>query len=198
MRKYAPTVLFLGAVLMVLLNLSCVEGEGGGGTQYILNVSLATGVTGTPPTGTYSHGENSTVTYSYTTQAGYGDLAVTLDGTPVGNSGIVTMNTNHVLNASASVDVRGSWEGLHTDDNNSVLFRATFSGASAASGNVSGHIDSPTGYGNFTVSGANITFFLDFGYARFDCVGTIANVNFMSGTWSNSKVFSGTWELTRQ
>ena len=107
------------------------------------------------------------------------------------------MNNNHTLSATASVDIRGSWQGLHTDDNNSQIFQATFGGASAVSGTVSGNIGGPTGSGTFTVSGTGITFFLDFGFARFDCIGTINGTNNMSGTWSNNSGFSGTWELSR-
>jgi hypothetical protein len=42
------------------------------------------------------------ISYSYAKQAGYDNLAVTLDGAPVAASGTVTMNANHVLEARAS------------------------------------------------------------------------------------------------
>jgi len=196
MKKHVFTFVFFVMAGIILFHPGCNNGSNGG-TQYILNVILSTGVTGTPSAGTYSYGENDTVTYSYAAQAGYGSLAVTLDGVPVGNSGVIAMSTNHTLNATAASDIRGNWQGLHTDDNNSQMFQASFGGASATSGTVSGNIGGPTGTGTFTVSGSSISFFLNFGFSRFDCTGTITDMNHMSGTWSNAGGFTGTWSLAR-
>ena len=196
MKKHVFTLVFFMMAGIILFHPGCNNGSNGG-TQYILNVTLSTGVTGTPSAGTYSYGENDTVTYSYVAQAGFGDLSVTLDGVPVGTSGVISMNTNHTLSVTASADIRGNWQGLHTDDNNSQIFQVIFGGASATSGTVSGNIGGPTGSGTFTVSGSSISFFLDFGFARFDCTGTITDMNHMSGTWSNAGGFTGTWSLTR-
>ncbi len=196
MKKQVFALMFFVMVWALLFHPGCNNGTNGG-TQYILTVTLSNGVGGTPSAGAFSYGENDTIAYSYAAQAGYGNLAVTLDGAPVGNSGVINMTANHTLNATASVDIRGNWQGLHTDDNNSQIFQVTFGGASATSGTVSGNIGGPTGTGTFTVSGSNISFYLDFGFARFDCTGTISDINHMSGTWVNAGVFTGTWELTR-
>jgi hypothetical protein len=196
MKKSVYSVVFFVMICVIMLCPGCNDGTNGG-TQYTLTVTLSTGVTGTPGTGAYTYGANDLVSYSYSAQSGYGSLTVTLDGAPTGTAGVVTMNNNHTLNATASVDIRGNWQGLHVDDNNSQVFQVTFSGASATSGNVSGNIGGPTGSGTFTVSGSSITFFLDFGFARFDCTGTINSPSSMSGTWTNSSGFSGTWQLSR-
>jgi hypothetical protein len=196
MNKHVFYLVFFVMACVVLFHPGCNNGSNGG-TQYILNVTLSSGVTGTPSAGTFSYGANDTVTYSYAAQAGYGGLAVILDGAPVGNSGIITMNANHTLSVTAAPDIRGNWQGLHTDDNNSQIFQVIFGGASPTSGTVSGNIGGPNGSGTFTVSGSNISFYLDFGFARFDCTGTISDMNHMSGTWANAGGFSGTWNLTR-
>lgn len=69
--------------------------------QYTLMVTLGTGVTGTPISGSYAYDENQAVPYSYTLQTGYVNLVVTLDGITVANSGSITMNSNHTLTATA-------------------------------------------------------------------------------------------------
>ena len=44
-------------------------------------------------------------------QTGYGNLAVTLDGSPVANAGTIAMTSSHTLAATAVIDVRGTWNG---------------------------------------------------------------------------------------
>lgn len=68
-----------------------------------LAVSLGPGVAGTPASGgTFVQG--TVVPYSYTTQSGFTNLAVKLDGTPVAAAGSVTMDTAHTLSATAEAD----------------------------------------------------------------------------------------------
>ena len=69
--------------------------------RYTLTVTKGEGVDGTPgATATYEEG--ALVSYNYTLQSGYKDLVVTLDGQEVATSGVITMDMNHTLNASAT------------------------------------------------------------------------------------------------
>ncbi|WP_285575487.1 kelch repeat-containing protein [Geothrix limicola] len=69
---------------------------------YALTVNLGAGVTGTPAS-TTSYPQGTSVAFSYALLAGYQNLQVTLDGTPVAASGSVTMNGTHTLGASSTV-----------------------------------------------------------------------------------------------
>jgi len=72
--------------------------------EYTLTVTLGTGVTGTPAA-TAKYKKDSVVSYTYSAQSGYTNLAVLLDGTAVAASGTVTMSADHSLSISA---VQGS------------------------------------------------------------------------------------------
>lgn len=67
---------------------------------FALSVSLGAGVAGTPSSGG-EYLQGTAVNFSYSTQAGYTNLHVTLDGNPVAASGSVTMNAPHTLAATA-------------------------------------------------------------------------------------------------
>ena len=67
--------------------------------QYTLTVNLGTGTTGTP-SATASYDKDQVVNYSYTAQAGYGNLQVKLDGVAVAASGTVNMDKDHTLDVS--------------------------------------------------------------------------------------------------
>jgi hypothetical protein len=67
----------------------------------VLTVVLGVGTSGTPAA-TASYPKDQIVNYSYTAQAGYGNLQVTLDNVLVANSGSMTMNNNHALSVSAA------------------------------------------------------------------------------------------------
>lgn len=176
--------------------------------NYTLTVTAGNGVSGTPATGSYSYGENDTVSYSYTAQAGYGNLNVTLDGAPVANSGVVTMTANHTLNASAVVDVRGRWTGQFDYEGGGTYFEVTFTGG-ILTGTTRGLFDFVPGYGNgtYTVSGNEIGFELRYpNYmgspwdATLTCDGTFSDGNNMSGDWLWEwyvQELSETWSLVR-
>lgn len=70
--------------------------------QWILTVTRNVGVDGTPATGTYTYKNGDSASYSYSLQAGYTDLVVTLDGTSVPASNVIVMTGNHTLVASAT------------------------------------------------------------------------------------------------
>ena len=174
--------------------------------DYTLTVSVGDGVSGTPATGSYTYGENDTVSYSYTAMAGYGNLTVTLDGAPVAASGVITMSSSHTLTVTANVDVRGKWTGLFIFEGEDTYFEVTYSGG-VLSGTTRGLFDWASGFGNgtYTVSGNQIDFTLRYSVSTIDiileCTGTFSNANNMSGDWIFSIVGvaeeTGTWSLAR-
>ncbi|MBI4913448.1 MAG: redoxin domain-containing protein [Acidobacteria bacterium] len=71
--------------------------------NHTLTVTLGAGTTGTP-NASNSYPAGTVVNYSYTAQAGYSNLVVRLDGTPVPAAGTVTMNGPHTLTTSATLN----------------------------------------------------------------------------------------------
>ncbi|UCH93906.1 MAG: hypothetical protein JSV88_27070 [Candidatus Aminicenantes bacterium] len=71
--------------------------------RYTLSVTRGEGVVGSPDSGNTTYDEGTQVNYSYSLQSGYIDLVVTLDGAAVPASGIINMNSNHTLIATASL-----------------------------------------------------------------------------------------------
>ncbi len=67
-----------------------------------LTVNKGNGVQGSPTSGISTHSIGDRVNYNYTVKSGYTDLVVKLDGQPVSNSGSITMDRDHTLNATAS------------------------------------------------------------------------------------------------
>jgi hypothetical protein len=174
--------------------------------EYTLTVSVGDGVSGTPATGSYTYGENDTVSYNYTAMAGYGNLSVTLDGAPAAASGVITMSTSHTLTVTATVDVRGKWTGLFIFEGESTYFEVTFTGG-VLSGTTRGLFDWASGFGNgtYTISGNQADFTLRYSIGSADlilaCTGTFSNANNMSGDWTFTLVGYaeevGTWSLVR-
>ncbi len=192
-------ILFLIIALSLFLYQSCTTSEDAG--QYTLTVTVATGVSGTPATGTYSYNENELINYSYSPQTGYENLVVTLDGATVGNGGTITMNANHTLTVTAEevFNVAGTWTGTWYYTYNDSNMECTFTGG-IYSGNVTGDIDymSSTGNGTYSISGDTINFELNYGSGVLRFNGTIENDNQMSGTWAAEPgSASGNWELER-
>lgn len=66
-----------------------------------LTVSVGEGVEGSPPSGTYTYDEGESIHYNYNASSGYFNLQVQLNGDTVSPSGIITMDRNHSLSASA-------------------------------------------------------------------------------------------------
>jgi formylglycine-generating enzyme required for sulfatase activity len=69
--------------------------------KYTLTVTMGAGISGMPAaTSKYKKGE--VVAYNYTLQTGYDSLQVKIDDIVVPNSGIITMNSNHILSVSTT------------------------------------------------------------------------------------------------
>ena len=169
-----------------------------------MTVTVSNGVTGTPAAGSYTHSEDEIVNFSYSAQSGYGNLAVTLDEAPVGNSGTINMTANHTLEATATIDVRGSWTGLaHNPDvppPNNYFLEGTFSGG-VLSGTVHGRIETlGNANGTYTVEGNQLAFTLNYSGIILSCTGTFTNPNYASGVWDWPQAgnhMTGTWHLER-
>jgi len=69
---------------------------------YSLAVVKGEGVSGLPDSGAITCPADETVSYSYYPQSGYTNLVVNLDGIQVTPSGVIIMNQNHTLMASAT------------------------------------------------------------------------------------------------
>jgi formylglycine-generating enzyme required for sulfatase activity len=69
--------------------------------NYTLTVTLATGVSGTPAAGTFTHESGTLVDYSYTPAAGYNSVEVKLDGNVMAAAGSITMDQDHALAVTA-------------------------------------------------------------------------------------------------
>lgn len=70
--------------------------------KYTLTVTVGEGVEGTPIAGAVEYKKGTVVAYNFTAKTGYKKLTVTLDGTPIADSGNVTMNADHTLLVSAT------------------------------------------------------------------------------------------------
>jgi hypothetical protein len=66
-----------------------------------LTVSVGEGVQGSPTSGTYTYDEGDSIHYNYYARSGYFNLRVQLNGDTVSPSGLITMDRNHTLSASA-------------------------------------------------------------------------------------------------
>ncbi|MCK4837133.1 MAG: hypothetical protein KAT17_10855 [Candidatus Aminicenantes bacterium] len=178
---------FLG----LLVHSGCKTAEEAG--QYVLTVTVGEGITGTPATGSYNHTNVDLVNFSYSLQSGYENLVVQLDGTTVGNNGIIAMNMNHILNVTADriFDPNGDWADTY--------IAVTFSGGFYSGTTLGEFAGWSNGKGTYIITGDQIAFDLNWG--AYDCHlwGTINDFNNMSGTWeSYSGGSSGTWSMERQ
>ena len=196
-KKMLQIVIFL-SVLGLLFLPGCKTAEDA--AQYTLTVTVAAGVNGTPVSGSYGYEEGDTVPYNYSPQAGYENLEVKLDGAPVADSGVVTMNMNHTLTVTADekFNPNGNWGGWIYQPWGDYYFDVTFSG-DYAGGTVSAKIDTASGVGTgtYSVSGNTISFAMVFFSFDLECTGTIVGNNNMNGEWYSDVAGHGTWELTR-
>lgn len=100
--KKVFTIAFVFVSLMgLLINTSCKKSQDV--IEYTLTVTLYSGVTGTPETGTYTYTEVEEVEYSYSLLEGYTALSVLVDGDEVESSGTVTMDGDHYIVATAGL-----------------------------------------------------------------------------------------------
>ena len=171
-----------------------------GNQMYTLSVTVESGATGTPASGTYYHQQGTVVPYSYALSSGYVDLKVMVDGVTAAASGSITMSQDRVIAVTAEklFSILGQWrleESYNDDSDFSVV--ATFSGTTAK-GTVS---DSQGGSGDYVVSGAEVNFTLKFPDVTYEYDGNFTDENTMTGNCkryrSSDSVVSGEWTATR-
>lgn len=171
-----------------------------GNQMYTLSVTVETGATGTPATGTYYRQQGTVVPYSYALDSGYVDLKVKLDGVDAAASGSVTMSQDRLITVTAEklFTILGQWQLEESyDDDSDFNVVATFSGTTAK-GTVS---DSQGGSGDYVVSGAEVNFTLKFPDVTYEYDGNFTDENTMTGNCkryrSSDSVVSGEWTATR-
>lgn len=164
--------------------------------EFLLNVGVGTGATGTPVNGGYYYNAGDQVPYEYSLEDGYTNLTVLFDGEEIPSSGTLTISKAHTLFVFTQVeyDIRGDWilQEVYNDDS---AFQVTvvFSGE-IENGTV---VDSDGGIGTYTVSGPEISFTLVYPDVTYEYTGTISDAENMKGDakrWiSADDFFAGSW-----
>lgn len=174
-----------------------IVNAGKGTGDYRFSVSIATGAVGTPEAGVYYHDAGEQVNYSYSLEDGYTNLRVTLDGVDIGSTGTITVSKEHVLYVFADKEfyVQGPWTlAEQYEDGSSFAVTVTFSGETE-SGTV---VDSDGGTGTYTVSGANVSFTIEYPEVIYEYTGRFSEAGKMKGDskrlYVNDNIFNnGTW-----
>ncbi len=171
-----------------------------GNQMYTLSVTVETGATGTPASGTYYHKQGTVVPYSYALASGYVDLNVKVDGVNAAVSGNLAMTKDRVVFVTAEklFNILGQWQLEESyNDGSDFDVVATFSGTNAK-GTVS---DSQGGSGDFVVSGAEVNFTLKFPDVTYEYDGNFTDENTMTGKCkryrASDNVVSGDWTAKR-
>jgi formylglycine-generating enzyme required for sulfatase activity len=100
-KKFPWLLAILGAGIVVVVVYLLAKKKKAQAADYLLNVTIASGVNGTPAAGTYSYTEGQVVSYNYTPLAGYISVEVRLNGSVVASSGSITMDQDYTLVATA-------------------------------------------------------------------------------------------------
>jgi hypothetical protein len=158
-KKKFPWLLVAGGAVVVtaIILLTKKKKE----KQYTLTVNLGEGVEGTPPTGTTTYKEGTTISYNYTLKPGYNNLVVQLDGAALlSSSGTINMTQNHTLTASAnanSVAFVTSQDTIQIPEGGTAAFNVRLSAQPTANVNVT--VARESGDTDISViSGAALTF----------------------------------------
>ena len=170
---------------------------GKGTGDYKLSITISTGAVGTPETGSYYYDAGEQVNYSYSLENGYTNLRVSLDGVSIATTGTITISKNHVLYVYAEKEfyIQGPWRlAEQYEDGSSFTVTVVFTGETE-SGTV---VDSDGGTGTYTVSGANVSFIIEYPEVIYEYTGTFSEEGQMSGTSKrfivNENTYNnGTW-----
>ncbi|MCK4943269.1 MAG: hypothetical protein KAS65_06820 [Candidatus Aminicenantes bacterium] len=191
MNKYCLKVITLIAFVILIFMPGCKTTEV---VKYTLTVNLGTGVTGNPFSGSYQKDQNEVVAYSYTLEAGYENLVVTLDGTVIASNGTFTVTGNHTLTVTADevFDIRGNWNlTLYWTGFPSESWNITFSGGL----NSGTYMDEYGHTGTYTVNSSSVE--IDYTASHsMKLVGSFSSQTEMSGDITEA-VGTGTWSATK-
>lgn len=100
--KNSLTIYLIAALFIGTLSISGCKKSSETTDSYVLTVTVANGVTGTPAAGTYTYKKGDQVAYNYTLKDAYEDLRVTLDAASVASSGTITISGDHTLLAQST------------------------------------------------------------------------------------------------
>jgi hypothetical protein len=178
-----------------------VVNAGKGTGAYRLSVSVSTGAVGTPATGSYYYDAGEQVNYNYSLENGYTNLRVSLDGANIGTAGTITISKNHALYVYAEKEyyIQGSWTLAEKyEDGSSFTVTVTFTGETE-SGTV---VDSDGGAGTYTVSGANVSFIIEYPEVIYEYTGFFSEEGKMSGDsrryYVNENIYNkGNWAAAK-
>jgi hypothetical protein len=172
----------------------------GGNGQFLVTVTMSTGVTGTPEAGSYYYDEGDQVDYNYSLEDGYTNLDVRLDGAPIGSTGSITVSQAHTLTAAAvrEYNITGSWTLTESySDESSFTVTVTFTGE-IPNGIA---VDSDGGAGAYTVNGNIVNFTLVFPDVTYEYTGSFSDDENMSGTakriTAETNYSTGSWTASR-
>ncbi len=185
LQTYVPIILSIAIVL-------CLSGcKGFGVPDYELNIQVGSGVEGTPPSGTYTYKELTTIEYNYIPLNDEHQVEVLVNGSRWLAAGMFTMYTNLEV-VVRIIDVRGTWDFLLTSTDSDVedmQFKITFSGDNLIAGNFT----DDRGYtGTWNADGAILTVT----YSNWLDYSLTGNITTMRGEWSGDEK-SGTWSANR-
>ena len=190
MNKYCLKVITLIAFVILIFMPGCKTTEV---VKYTLTVDLGTGATGYPFSGSYQKDQNEVVSYSYTLEAGFENLTVTLDGIVITPNGTFTVTGNHTLKITAEevFDIRGDWNlTLYWTGFPSDSWTITFSGG-LSSGT---YMDEYGHTGTYTVNSSSVE--IDYPVYPMKLVGSFSSQTEMSGDITEA-VGTGTWSATK-
>jgi hypothetical protein len=185
LQTYVPIILSIAIVLYLS---GC---KGFGVPDYELSIQIGSGVEGTPPSGTYTYKELSTIDYSYKPLNSEHQVEVVVNGSRWASAGTFTMYTNLEVVVQI-IDIRGTWDfRLKSTDANveTMEFSITFSGKTP----ITGDFTDDRGYkGTWTIDGANLTMT----YTNWENYSLTGSIITMKGNWTNNDK-SGTWGAIR-
>lgn len=185
LQTYVPIILSIAIVLYLS---GC---KGFGVPDYELSIQIGSGVEGTPPSGTYSYKELTTIDYSYTSLNSDHRVEVVVNGSRWASAGTFTMYTNLEVVVQI-IDIRGTWtfrlKSTDTDVED-MEFNITFSGDDLLAGNFT----DDRGYiGTWTIAGADLTMT----YSNWENYSLTGLITIMQGNWTNNDK-TGTWSAIR-
>jgi hypothetical protein len=185
LQTYVPIILGMAIVL-------CLSGcKDFGVPDYELTIEVRSGVEGTPPSGTYTYKELTTIDYSYIPQNDEHQVEVLVNGSRWLAAGTFIMYTNLDVVVQI-IDIRGAWDFLLTSEDSDVedmQFEINFSGDNLIAGNFT----DDRGYsGTWNADGANLTIT----YSNWENYILTGSITTMKGTWANDDK-AGTWSASR-
>jgi len=183
----AKKATLLAGWFLILLQPAC---HNFGSPNYELRVTLGSGITGTPATGTYSYAEFAVIDYSYAAATGMAYPTLTINGTSISSlTGEITMYNDVTIDVKQK-DIRGRWHFEMVKDEEIIdEWDATIAGGSETGGTFL--IEGRNTQGNWLVSGTDgntltITFL---NWGNYSITGKIS---LMNGQWTGAGN-SGTW-----